>query len=356
MKTCVRCLMTDIADPDIRFDEDNQCNYCSMSLPKATPTFLILDNIKMQGEAREFDCIIGWSGGIDSTYVLQLALLHGLKPLVVTIDIGTLVPVVKENMEWFRERFSFHEFKYSIPMDEQIDLELAFFKAGLPTPLFAFDHAITAILTEVALKHRIRYVLTGANYTYEGIKVPSWGHDYRDTKLIREVHKKFGTIPLKEYSIMGAWTGLWRRFRKNPIFVSPLNGMKYDRDDAFWDLEAASGYKRYGQKHFECRICRYTNGYYQPAFWRWDFGRAFASSTVWSDIRTRDQAGIEYTKNAFSYEAVDKLSDEEFLKERYKLTDKEFQRIFYGEHKNFDDYPQWYVFPRFLDLLRRIFR
>ena len=356
MKTCVRCLMSDMADPDIIFDESGQCNYCSMPLPKRQSVVAIYDNIKKYSEGKDFDCVIGWSGGVDSTYVLYSVLLFGLKPLVVTIDIETLVPVIKENMARFRAQFDFQELVYSIPMDEQIDLELSFWKAGLPTPLFAFDHAIIAVLTEVALDYNIRHIVTGANYTYEGIKVPSWGHDYRDTKLIKEIHKRYGAIPLRNYPIMGAWTGFWRRFRKKPVFVSLLNSIEYDRDVALQELERVADYKTYGQKHFECRICRYSNGYYQLVHWGWDFGRAYASATIWSGIRTRDQAAAEYIKNAVSYKETDKLSDEAFLKKRYKLTDEEFQSVFYGEHKDFDDYPQWYVFPRFLGLLRRIFR
>jgi N-acetyl sugar amidotransferase len=251
-QVCTRCVM-DTTDPDIHFDENGICNRCrdwekniaqfraslgnrEMALQQ------LVGEIKTAGQGQAYDCVIGVSGGVDSTYVAYLVKQLGLRPLAVHLDNGWDSELAVSNIEKCLKTLGIDLFTYVMDWDEFRDLQLAFLKASTPDSEIPTDHAITALLLREASKHGIKYVLMGTNLATEGIVAPAWSRGHHDWKYINSLHQRFGSTKLKTYPKVSIWEYMYFRFVKRIRLVPLLNYVDYNKNAVVEILIDSLGY------------------------------------------------------------------------------------------------------------------
>ena len=204
---CNRCIM-DTSDPDIFFDEKGNCNHCNNALAKMETTWLpnekgekkllnIIQKIKEEEKNKEFDCIVGLSGGVDSSYLVYLAVKHGLRPLILHVDCGWNSELAVKNIENIVKKLNLELHTHVVDWQDMKDLQLAYFKANIANQDIPQDHAIFAALYSFAVRNKIKYVFNGSNFATECILPKAWGYNNMDIKNLKDIHKKFGKRNLK---------------------------------------------------------------------------------------------------------------------------------------------------------------
>ena len=212
---CTNCVM-DTTDPEIKFDKNGRCDYCDNYYNRILPSWKpeghekklveLTRRIKRAGRGKKYDCIIGLSGGVDSSYLAYYAKEKlGLRPLVLSVDTGWNLEVANSNTDRIIEKLNLDVEKIVVDWEEMKDLQIAFLKAQVPYQDLTQDHAIFAGLYNTAVKHGIKYVLTGANFSMEGVKPPYEWVYINDLRLIKSIHQKYGTKPLKKYPMWNVY-------------------------------------------------------------------------------------------------------------------------------------------------------
>ena len=202
---CTHCVMDTISDPDITFDETGECNYCKnykekvqIRLNKEDNSFQkIIDQIKKKGKNKEYDCIIGVSGGVDSTYIAYLLKENGVNPLAIHLDNGWNSELAVSNIEKVLKKQGIDLYTYVLDWEEFKDLQLAFLKSSTPDSEIPTDHAIYALLLREANKRNIKYLISGMNYSTESIMPVTWSYGHSDWNYIKMIQKRFGLAKLK---------------------------------------------------------------------------------------------------------------------------------------------------------------
>lgn len=302
-QVCANCVM-DTTDPAITFDEKGICDQCRDFYSRVLPTWdtgprgrmqleRTLHQIRLAGRGRDFDCIIGLSGGIDSSYLTHLAKVEfGLRPLVFHVDAGWNSQVAVNNIEKLIDGLGLDLYTVVIDWDEMRDLQLAFFKSGVPHIDLPQDHAFFATMYQFAEKHRVRYILTGGNHSTECIRNPlEWFYYGTDLVQIRDIHRRFGTRPLKTFPFSGVLRHkIYLRYLKGIRVVKPLDHVPYVKADAVKLLTETYGWQSYPQKHFESRFTRFFEGYWLPTKFGFDPRRVQFSSLIVTGQMTRGEA------------------------------------------------------------------
>lgn len=308
-KQCTHCVM-DTSDSKITFDENGVCDWCNDYKNHIYPQWqqqlqdkdLIkrtAEKIKTAGKNRKYDCIIGLSGGVDSSYLCYVAKeIMGLRPLAYVVDTGWNLNVANDNIKKITAALDIDVVTDSINWEEMRDLQLAFFKSQVPYQDFPQDHAIFASLYNYAVKHKIKYVLTGANNATECIRPPMEWVYINDIKLMKNIHKKFGKVKLKTFPMCSMF-----RYRViYPLFhgmkrVAPLNMIEYDYDKVKAFLHERFGWQAYENKHYENVFTRFYEGYYLIKKFGYDKRKCYFSNLILTgggDARS----GIERIANA----------------------------------------------------------
>jgi N-acetyl sugar amidotransferase len=333
---CARCIM-DTSDPAIVFDEQGICNHCKLIadhrdrywLPdergRAKLEVLIAD-IKQAGKGRDYDCIMGLSGGVDSSYLAMKAHEWGLRVLAVHVDGGWNTQLAVKNIECMVAKLGFDLHTFVIDWEEMRDLQLAFLKAGVPNQDVPQDHAFFAGLYRETARQCIRYVLTGGNYATESILPAAWGYSAMDLVHLRSIHKRFGSRALRKFPQLGFFyfNFYLPKVRKVRI-VSPLDLMPYSKSEAIGELEQRFSWQYYGGKHYESRFTRFFQAYYLPTRFGFDKRRAHLASLVASGEMTRDRALAEMQQPL--YEPAELERDKEFVLKKLGLTESEFDAL-----------------------------
>jgi len=300
---CSQCVM-DTTDSHIVFDARGVCDHCnnyrSNVLPHwhADETGLArlnrdVEKIKKEGAGKDFDCILGMSGGVDSSYLTYLAKEKlGLRPLVFHVDAGWNSQIAVNNIEMLVDKLGLDLYTEVIDWEEIKDLQLAFFKAGVPFLDIPQDHAFFATMYNFAEKYDIKYILTGANYSTECVRNPvEWIYYGTDVTLIRDIHARFGQRPLKKFPLSNILRHkIYLRYFKKIQVVKPLDYFPYRTEDATQLLEEKFGWQRYPQKHFESRFTRFYEGYWLPTKFGYDTRRVQFSSLILTGQMTRAAA------------------------------------------------------------------
>jgi N-acetyl sugar amidotransferase len=358
--------MNDRVDPRISFDAEGVCNHCQRydalvstrvlrgSAGEAALSSLV-ERMKAAGRGREYDCIIGVSGGVDSTYVAWAVKQRGLRPLAVHFDNGWNSELAVSNIEKVLKRLGIDLFTYVVDWEEFRDLQLAFLKASTPDGEIPTDHGIFALLWKEAARRGIRFIVSGMNFSTEAIAVPDWSYGHSDWKYVRAVHDRFGTVPLKTYPHFSfadlAWINLVRGVRT----VSILNYMDYDKATAMKVVQEDLGWVYYGGKHYESIYTRFWQGYVLPRKFGVDKRYGHLSDLVNSGQMTRAQALDEVT--ADPYPAKMQEEDRRYVVKKLGLTDGEFDALMALPPKSFRDYPNSFEtverLKRFASALRR---
>lgn len=372
---CSTCVM-DTSDPHISFDEDGVCEYCNNFKTEILPNWhtgargekelaALADKIRAQGRGMDFDCIIGLSGGLDSSYATYVAKEKmGLRPLLFHVDAGWNTDQAVGNIEKLVDGLGLDLYTEVINWQEMKDLQVAFLRAQIADQDLPQDGAFFSALYKFARKHRIKYVLTGSNFSTECCREPEeWGgYPGIDTMLFRDIHRRFGKRELKTFPLVDilVYKLLYQKVLGMEV-VKPLNLVPYIKKDAEAELERRFGWQRFQHKHHESRFTRFYEDYWMPRKFGYHKRRAHFSSLILTGQMTREAA-------------LDRLSrpemDEHFLKQEFEyvanklgLSVEELQSIFEGENKTYRDYSnkRWAIgigasAMRMLGLERRLFR
>lgn len=301
-KICTRCVM-DSTDPDITFDAHGHCNHCNTFFDTILPRWKklqepgnlekTLDAIRTAGRGKSYDCIIGLSGGVDSSYVTVLSREFGLRPLLFHVDGGWNTPESEANVQHLVEITGFDFDKYTVNWDEMRDLQRAFLQAAVPNQDIPQDHLFFAVLFHLAKKMGIRYWLSGSNYASESILPSSWGYSAMDSRHLLAIHKQFGQIPLKTFPLLSPWEYCRYYLGLGPTTITridPLNMVDYRVPAAKATLMSSYGWQDYGRKHGESVFTRFFQNYYLPSKFGYDKRKAHYSSLICSGQMTREEA------------------------------------------------------------------
>jgi len=338
----------DTTDPDIVFDTDGVCNHChrydsqlsirvyskqdgEVALRK------LVQDMTSDGKGKEYNCIIGVSGGVDSTYVAYLTKKLGLRPLAIHFDNGWNSELAVSNIEKVLNLLKIDLYTYVIDWEEFKDLQLSFLKASTPDGEIPSDHAINALLFKEASKRGIKYIINGMNFKTESMSVPKWAYGHADWKYIKAVHKKFGVRKLRKYPHYSLFDTFYYLFVKRIKLISILNYIDYDKDEVMKVLQSDLGWKYYGGKHYESVYTRFYQAYILPNKFNIDKRIGHLSDLIRSGNLTREE-GLD----ALSNEIADPqllARDKEFVMKKLSLSIEDFDQIMNAKPKLYTDYP-----------------
>lgn len=353
--TCSRCILSDTDYPDIKFNSLGVCSICQVYdeiAAKEIKTGVngdasiskMLDDIKTWGKGKEYDCLIGVSGGVDSTYLVCKAKEWGLRPLIVHVDNGWNTELAVSNIKGIISKLGFDLYTFVIDWEEMRDLQLAFFRASVVDMDLPTDNAYVAAVFKVARERKIKYVLSGHNVVTEGWLPPNFTHFKYDIINMKAIHKRFGTIPLRTFPMLGVLKG-WYLFNVVGIKVySPLNYIEYNKKEVKQLIQSELGWRDYGGKHFENIFTRFYQGYILCKKFGVDKRKSHLSTLICSGQLSREAALQEIEKSAYpSQELFEK--DREFFIKKLGITAAEFERLMAEPAKSHLDYPSfmhWY--------------
>lgn len=340
----------DTTDPKIHFDERGWCEYCrnyhENILPNWHPNETgekmlapLIEKIKREGKKRSHDCIIGVSGGVDSSYVAYLAKeKFGLRPLMYHVDAGWNSQEAVNNIEKLIDGLSLDLHTEVVDWLEMRDLQLAFFKAQVPHLDTPQDHAFFASLYNFAARNKFKYILTGANYSTECVREPlEWHYHASDLRQLRDIHGRFGQRRLKTFPLVDIFQyKLYYRFVKGVRVVKPLNYVPYLKEEAMQELIDRFGWQRYAHKHYESRFTRFYEGYWLLRKFGYDKRRAHFSSLILTKQMTRDEALEKIAQPPYDDQTI--AHDFEYVAKKLDLTVAELQNLMEGENKTYRDY------------------
>jgi N-acetyl sugar amidotransferase len=340
----------DTSDPDISFDKEGLCNHCqhydSMVrdlLARAdrgerkTELEAIVDRMKERGRNSDYDCIMGLSGGVDSSYVAYIAKHLGLRPLAVHFDSGWNSELAVNNIENIVKKLGIDLYTHVVDWEEMRDLQLAFFKASVANCDTPTDHAFPAVLYREAARHGIKYILSGTNYATEFILPSAWGYSSSDKRQLMDISRKFGKIKLRHYPRIGFLSQyVWYPHIRGIKTIRLLNYLPYKKDEAKKTIAAELGWRDYGGKHYESVFTRFFQGYYLPVKFGYDKRRAHLASLINSGQMTREIALNELAKP--TYEAILQQQDKEFVAKKLGVSPEELDAIFALPNRHYSDY------------------
>lgn len=345
---CTNCIM-DTSDSKITFDERGWCDFCNNYHENIVPGWhpdergraeleAAVARIKKDGEGKTHDCLIGLSGGVDSSYVAHLAKQYGLRPLLFHVDAGWNSQQAVNNIEKIVDGLGFDLHTEVVNWREMQDLQLAFFKAGVPHIDTPQDHAFFAGLYNFAAKNGVKYILTGANYSTECVREPlEWHYHASDLVQLKDIHQRFGTRPLKTFPMCDLLTfKLFYRFVKGIKVVKPLNCVPFIKEEAMQMLVDTYGWQRYAHKHYESRFTRFYEGYWLPTKFGFDKRRAHFSSLILTGQLTRQEALDQIAIKAYSAETI--AEDFEYIATKLGISVDELKGYMDGPKKSYKDY------------------
>lgn len=363
-RICTRCIM-DTSDPFIEFDEKGVCNHCTAAIArlqrqilppkeKAAALTAMVDKIKKENSRRDYDCIIGVSGGVDSTFVAWKVKELGLRPLAIHFDNGWDSELAVNNINQTLKILGIDLFTHVMDWEEFKDLQMSFLKASVVNVEIPTDHGINAILFRMANKIGTRFILTGSNIASESIMPYAWAHYNQDLRNMKAIHRRFGKVKMKTEPTISIPRYFFNVFVKRIRFVPFLNYIEYNKVEAKEFLKKELGWRDYGGKHYESVWTRFFQGYYLPAKFGYDKRRAHLSSLICSEQMTRNEALAEMETPVYPQDLL--REDMQFVLKKFSLTSEEFDAIIKAPNKWHYEYPSHYFLFHKLIKYKNIFR
>ena len=348
-KQCARCLM-DTTDSRIKFDKNDYCSNCTNFFQNIMPTWTLdikddikfkklVSDIKEKGKGKKYDCVIGLSGGLDSSYLLHIAVnKYKLRPLVFHVDGGWNTEAAVRNINSLISGLNLELITDVINWKEMRSLQLAFFRSGVPHIDLPQDHAFVASLYKFALQNNIKYILNGSNYSTEGIRNPvNWGWFGTDLKQIHDIHSRYGDLKLKKYPLSGILNHkFYLRYIKGIQVVTPLNYVRYTKKEAEQELFDTYGWQPYPQKHFESRFTKFYEGHWMPTRFGFDTRRPQFSSLIVTGQMNREDAIARLKNPAYPLDEVE--NDYDYIASKLRISLEELKEYHSIPIKSFRDY------------------
>lgn len=350
---CTNCIM-DTSDTEITFDEHGVCNHCKSYYAKEKLLLYdtaneaqaklneLVTKIKSDQKDSDYDCIVGVSGGVDSSYVAYLAKKLGLRVLAVHLDNGWNSELAVMNIENIVKKCGFEYETWVIDWEEFKDLQIAFLRASVANVEIPTDHAFLAALYKIATKHNVKYLLSGSNVQTEGILPASWGYNAKDVRHVKAIYRKFGKGKFKTYPLLGFFKEFYYTYIKGIKMIRLLNYYNYNKAEAMKIIENELGWKYYGGKHYESIFTRFFQAYILPEKFNIDKRRAHLSSLICSNQITREQALEEMKKETYPVDLLEQ--DKEYVIKKLGLSKPEFEEIMSAPPKSYKDYPNQEAF------------
>ena len=359
-QVCSHCIM-DTSDPAITFDEDGVCNHCR-NYERVARELLhgdaarhalerIISTIKAAGKGKDYDCVVGVSGGVDSTFVAYTARTLGLRPLAVHMDNGWDSELAVSNIEKVLKRLDIDLYTYVLDWEEFKDLQLSFLKASVSDAEIPTDHAIAAVIYRVAVEQGVSYLISGANHVTEGILPATWTYGVLDWRYIKAVHKRFGSVPLHNFPHCPLRRWLYHNSVKKIRSVRILDYLPFVKQDAMRVLQEEFGWQYYGGKHYESIYTRFFQGYILPRKFNIDKRKAHLSTLICSGQITRAQALAEMQNDPYPLKM--QQEDREYVIKKLGLDDSDFDSIMALPVRTHAAYP---TSERPLRILRALYR
>lgn len=348
-RQCTNCVM-DTSDSMIEFNEEGVCDHCVTFYKDIQPNWhtdekgkkeleKIVQKIKNHGEGKEFDCIMGMSGGIDSSYLLYVMTeKFKLRPLVFHVDAGWNSQIAVNNIERLVDGLGLDLFTEVINWEEMKDLQLSFFKSGVSHIDVPQDHAFFATMYKFASKHNVKYILTGGNYSTECVRNPlEWMYYQSDSSQLKDIYRKFGNSKLKSFPITNIlWHKVYLPYIKKIKLIRPLDYVPYNKKQAMKLLVEKFGYQEYPQKHFESRFTQFYESYWLPERFGYDTRKVQYSSLILTGQMNRNEAIEKLKKSPYDKETI--KNDIKFIANKLSITTEELDSYMFIPKKIYKDY------------------
>ncbi|EED0748230.1 N-acetyl sugar amidotransferase, partial [Escherichia coli] len=349
-KICNRCVM-DTSDPNISFDDNGQCDYCSNFDKNILPNWNannsglsklleMSESIKKDSKGSDFDCIIGLSGGLDSSYAAYIAKEKmGLRPLLFHVDAGWNTDQAVGNIEKLIEGLGLDLYTEVINWEEMKDLQLSFLKSGIPDQDLVQDAAFFSSLYKFARKHKIKHVITGSNFSTECCREPEeWGGYLGiDTMLFNDIHRQFGTRPLNSFPLVDIL--IYKVFYQKILGMKvhhPLNLVPFTKKDAENELSEKFGWQPFQHKHHESRFTRFYEDYWLPRRFGYEKRRAHFSSLIMTGQMAREQALERLLKPEMDEHFLEQ--EFEYIAHKLGISVDDLKELFSIPKKTYKDY------------------
>jgi N-acetyl sugar amidotransferase len=344
----------DTSDPKITFDERGWCDFCNNYHKNILPTWNpsekgekqiwpLIEKIKLEGKDLDHDCLIGISGGLDSSYVAYIAVeKFGLRPLMFHCDTGWNSDLGVSNIQKIIEGLKLDLVTEVINWEEMKDLQRAFFKSQVPFVDTPQDLALFSAIYNFAAKNKFKYVITGGNISTECVRESlDWTYFSTDTKHVKDIHKIFGERELTTFPMCDILKyKTINRFINGVRVIKLLDSVTYIKKEAIKELNELFGWQEYPQKHYESRFTRFFESYWTPKKFKFDKRRAYFSSEILTGQMTRDEALQKIAKPELDENTMKK--EFEYVAKKLDFSIEEFENIFYGKNKSFKDYKSNY--------------
>ncbi|WP_415795755.1 N-acetyl sugar amidotransferase [Comamonas aquatilis] len=347
---CTRCVM-DTTDSEITFDSQGVCNHCRQFDERAGREWFpneegrrrwaeMVQQIKVSGKGQEYDCILGLSGGVDSSYLALKVHEWGLRPLVMHVDAGWNSELAVANIEAIVKHCGYDLHTHVVDWEDMRDLQLAYLRAAVANQDVAQDHIFFSSLYHFATRNRVRYILSGGNLATEGIFPSAWHGSAMDSVNLKAIHKKYGERKLAKYETISFFDCyLWYPFVKKMRTVRPLNYMPYDKAAALKELEETVGYKPYPRKHGESVFTKLFQNYYLPQKFGMDKRRPHFSSLIVSGQMTRDEV-LEKLQEPL-YSPAELEIDITYFCKKLRISRQEFDELMRAPIHHYTEFPNW---------------
>ena len=358
---CSRCVM-DTSDPDITFSEQGHCNHCTDYVERiANLTYqgdrsdrqleAIVERVRGAGKGRDYDCVIGISGGVDSCYAAHMTKSLGLRPLAVHMDNGWNSDTAVKNIKRVAEGLGIDYQSYVLDWQEFRDLQLAFLRASVPEIETPTDMAIPAALHSIAADNGVKYIISGGNYATEGILPAAWHYNAKDLVFLRAIHRQFGTRRLATFPTFGYWDEMYHKFIRGIRTIYLLNYVPYSKAGAMKSLQDELGWQDHGGKHFESRITGFVHSYILPVKFGIDYRRATLSTQICAGDVTREEALQVLEHPPFNPEQARR--EMEYLAKKFEISLAELEEILARPPRSHRDYPND---QKKLEFIYRVYR
>lgn len=364
-RQCAITVMDNIADPDISFDENGVCNYYHEYKNAEKDVFIgkvgeeklhqLVLEIKSKGNGKKYDCIIGLSGGVDSTYVAYLVKNLGLRPLAVHLDNGWNSELAVKNIENIISKLNIDLYTLVVNWQEFKDIQLSYIKASVVDIEVVSDHAILATMYQLAKQHSIGYIISGSNIVTEHVMPPSWIYKKMDFANLEDIHNQYGRVKIKTYPFVNFSRFIYYSVALRLTPVSILNYVPYNKKEIKQLIMKKLDWRDYGGKHYESIFTKFYQAYILPEKFKIDKRKSHLSTLICSGQLSKSEALQELELPLYNPE--DLRRDREYALKKLGLSEQEFDSIMKASPRSHNDFKSDATLKqKYMKLLQRTYK